>query len=146
MRPVRAIRFPSRVRPSTCSARPTRISKERSATRTVSSSNSPTASRAYLNFESGNEVPADTAPIDIDTPEGTLQLISEDELEFRSEPYNRSKQKLEHILRMIDKIKLAGHSEDTKRTVYEHQRILEENISRFLGVDRRPSETDYDDD
>jgi excinuclease UvrABC nuclease subunit len=100
----------------------------------------------YLNFESGNESPTDTIPIDVETPGGTLQLVSEDELEFRSEPYNRSKQKLEHLLRMIDKIKLAGHSEDTKRTVYEHQRILEENISQFLGVERRPNETDYDGD
>jgi len=91
--------------------------------------------RPYLNF--GNELEDGqlASPIDIDEPDGVIQLVSEDEREFRSEPYNRTKQKLEHLSRMVDKIKLAGHSDDTKRTLYEHQRILQENITAFLGVD-----------
>ena len=71
-----------------------------------------------------------------------MELVSEEELVFRSDPYNRSKQKLEHLLRMMDKIKLAGHSEDTKKTLYEHKRILSENIAEFLGVD--PKQKEYD--
>jgi hypothetical protein len=73
--------------------------------------------------------------INLNEPDGVLDLITEEELEFRSEPYNRSKQKLEHLMRMIDKIRLAGHSEETRKTVYEHQRILQESMSMFLGID-----------
>lgn len=76
-----------------------------------------------------------TLDINIETPDGTVELISEDEREFRSDPYNRSKQKLEHLLRMIDKIKLAGHSDATKKTLYIHQRIFSENVAAFLDVD-----------
>lgn len=89
----------------------------------------------YLNFDSevaGGDV---KQPISITDPSGTLELLSEDELEFRVQPYNRAKQKLEHLLRMLDKIRLAGHSDRTKRTFYEHNRILQENISEFLGVE-----------
>jgi hypothetical protein len=36
---------------------------------------------------------------------------------------------------MLNKIKLAGHSMSTKRTLYEHQRILQTNLDEFLDVD-----------
>ena len=36
---------------------------------------------------------------------------------------------------MIDKIHLAGHSKDTKQTLYEHDLIFEEAVSAFLDVD-----------
>ena len=91
--------------------------------------------RPYLNFDAEISAPSSTISIDLENPDGTIELVSKKELEFRSEPYNRSKQKLEHLLRMIDKIKLAGHSDDTKKTVYEHQRIFLENIAEFLGVE-----------
>lgn len=91
--------------------------------------------RPYLNFEADISAPSGSIDIDIDTPDGTVALISEDEREYRSEPYNRAKQKLEHLLRMIDKIKLAGHSDATKRTLYEHQRIFSENVAEFLDLD-----------
>jgi hypothetical protein len=89
----------------------------------------------YLNFE--DEISSSTQPdvIELKDPDGVLELITEEELEFRSEPYNRTKQKLEHLTRMIDKIRLAGHSEETRKTVYQHQRILRENMSEFLGVE-----------
>ena len=35
---------------------------------------------------------------------------------------------------MVDKIKYANHSDDTRRTLYEHKRILEQNLQEFLGV------------
>ena len=89
----------------------------------------------YLNFDAEISAPTKTAVIDLENPDGTIELVSKEELEFRSEPYNRSKQKLEHILRMMDKIKLAGHSKDTKETLYEHQRIFSENIAEFLGIE-----------
>lgn len=91
--------------------------------------------RPYLNFEAEISAPRGSTPIDTDDPDGTIRLVSEEELEFRSEPYNRSKQKLEHLLRMIDKIRLAGHSEETKRTLYAHQSIFQENIAEFLDVE-----------
>ena len=62
----------------------------------------------YLNFSNEHKLPEKPAPIDIETPDGVTRLISEKEQEFRSQPYNRTKQKLEHLSRMIDKIKLAG--------------------------------------
>jgi len=91
--------------------------------------------RPYLNFESEVSSSIQSEVIDLSNPDGVLELITEEELEFRSEPYNRSKQKLEHLTRMIDKIRLAGHSEETRKTVYEHQRILQKSMSEFLGVD-----------
>ena len=36
---------------------------------------------------------------------------------------------------MVDKIKLAGHSDDTKRTLYEHHRILKANLAEFLALE-----------
>lgn len=87
----------------------------------------------YLNFESDMTTLSDT--IDAHSPDGTMKLISEEEQEFRSDPYHRSKQKLEHLLRMIDKIKLAGHSDDTKKTLEQHQRIFSENVAEFLDVE-----------
>ncbi len=90
--------------------------------------------RPYLNFNREISSPMQQTPLSIENPDGELQLLTEEELVFRSDPYQRSKQKLEHLLRMIDKIKIAGHSEETKKTLYEHQRILKENISDFLGV------------
>jgi len=89
----------------------------------------------YLNFEAEIAAPTETSVIDFGKPDGTIELVSKEELEFRSEPYHRSKQKLEHLLRMIDKIQIAGHSEATKKTLYEHQRILAENITKFLDVE-----------
>lgn len=89
----------------------------------------------YLNFDHEIEGVQNASSIDVDDPDGVIQLVSEDEREFRSEPYNRTKQKLEHLSRMVDKIRLAGHSDDTKRTLYEHHRILQENITEFLGVE-----------
>lgn len=64
--------------------------------------------------------------------------MPEDEQEFRRQPYNRVKQKIEHINRMVDKIKYANHSDDARRTLYEHKRILEENLQDSLGVDDVP--------
>lgn len=90
--------------------------------------------RPYLNFDSEINGPSGTVPINIEDPEGTIELVSEEELQFRSDPYNRSKQKLEHIHRMLDKIKLSGHSDDTKKTLFEHQRIFYENMVEFLDV------------
>lgn len=96
----------------------------------------------YLNFADS----VSTAGIDIDfdptSPDDSVFLLSDDEWEFRAEPYNRTKQKLEHLSRMVDKIKLAGHSDDTKRTLYEHERILRENIAEFLGVEREDLQQD----
>jgi len=92
----------------------------------------------YLNFalESGTE--SSPGAIDIEKPDGTFALMSEEEQVFRRQPYNRVKQKIEHINRMVDKIKYANHSDDTRRTLYEHKRILEENLQDFLGVDDLP--------
>lgn len=87
----------------------------------------------YLNFEEISLFPEHV--INIDQPDGVIQLLSDEELKLRLHPYNRSKQKLEHLLKMIDKIKLAGHSNKTKKTVYQHQQILKENIAEFLNVD-----------
>lgn len=101
--------------------------------------------RPYLNFIAEISAPNKGISINLENPDGTLKLVSEEKLEFRSDPYNRSKQKLEHLLRMIDKIKLAGHSEDTRKTLYEHQQIFSENIAEFLGVDPDHKEGDLRD-
>jgi excinuclease UvrABC nuclease subunit len=92
----------------------------------------------YLNFaaESNTQRPQDE--IDVEEPDGTFALMSDEEQDFRRQPYNRAKQKIEHINRMVDKIKYANYSDDTRRTLYEHKRILEENLEDFLGVDDVP--------
>ncbi len=90
----------------------------------------------YLNFDAEMSAPTGECPADVEDPSGTIQLLSEEELEFRTQPYNRAKQKLEHLRRMIDKIRLAGHSSDTKETFYEHNRIFQEAVSEFLGVEQ----------
>ena len=61
--------------------------------------------------------------------------MTEEEVQFRSQPYNRSKQKLEHISRMLDKIKLADHSDATRATVEEHHQILKDHLMEFLATD-----------
>lgn len=92
----------------------------------------------YLNFASESDPGARSEVIDMENPDGTFLLITGDEKEFRQQPYNRVKQKLEHINRMVDKIKHADHSDDTRRTLYEHKRILEENLQDLLDVDDTP--------
>jgi excinuclease UvrABC nuclease subunit len=92
----------------------------------------------YLNFAAESDTQAPQGEIDTEEPDGTFALMSEDEQAFRRQPYNRVKQKVEHINRMVDKIKYANHSDDTRRTLYEHKRILEENLQDFLGVDEIP--------
>jgi hypothetical protein len=77
----------------------------------------------------------------MDNPDGKIQLVSESELAFRSEPYNRAKQKIDHISRMLDKIKISNHSDKTKKTLYEHQRIFHENLIEFLNI--KPEETNH---
>jgi len=89
----------------------------------------------YLNFAAESEPEAPQGAIDPGTPDGTFALMSEEEQSFRRQPYNRVKQKIEHINRMVDKIKYANHSDDTRRTLYEHKRILEQNLQDFLGVE-----------
>lgn len=88
----------------------------------------------YLNFAAESDTQPLRGEIDIGEPDGTFALMSEDEQTFRRQPYNRVKQKIDHINRMVDKIKYANHSDDTRRTLYEHKRILEENLQEFLGV------------
>lgn len=91
----------------------------------------------YLNFAAESDAQPPQSVINTDAPDGSFTLISEDEQAFRRQPYNRAKQKIEHINRMVDKIKYANHSDDTRRTLYEHKRILEENLQEFLDVDDR---------
>jgi excinuclease UvrABC nuclease subunit len=59
----------------------------------------------YLNFDAEFEKAQAESPIRTDEPDGRIELMTEEEAEFRSQPYNRSKQKLEHISRILDKIK-----------------------------------------
>lgn len=89
----------------------------------------------YLNFAAEIDAVPPQGEIDIDAPGGTFELMSDDEQAFRRQPYNRVKQKIEHINRMVDKIKYANHSDDTRRTLYEHKRIFQENLQQFLDVD-----------
>lgn len=88
----------------------------------------------YLNFDTKKQKEIEDSVINIQNPDGKFSLISDEEREFRKKPYNRAKQKLEHINRMIDKIKFADHSEETRKTLYKHKEILEENLNKFLGV------------
>ncbi|WP_081638655.1 GIY-YIG nuclease family protein [Salinarchaeum sp. Harcht-Bsk1] len=97
-----------------------------------------TTFQPYLNFSAESDTPPLSTDISLDSPDGTFALMSDQEQEFRRQPYNRVKQKMEHINRMVDKIKYADHSDDTRRTLYEHKRILEENLQEFLGVDEMP--------
>jgi len=92
----------------------------------------------YLNFTTESDTKTSQEVIDVKSPDGTFALMSEDERSFRRQPYNRVKQKIEHINRMVDKIKYANHSNDTRRTLYEHKRILEENLQDFLDIDDIP--------
>lgn len=92
----------------------------------------------YLNFSAERDTQPTDGEIDVEEPSGSIALMSEDEQAFRRQPYNRAKQKIEHINRMVDKIKYADHSDDTRRTLYEHKRILEENLQDLLGVDDIP--------
>lgn len=89
----------------------------------------------YLNFTAERKDDSTPGEIDVDHPDGTFALMSTEEQAFRRQPYNRIKKKIEHINRMVDKIKYANHSDDTRRTLYEHKRILEENLQEFLGVE-----------
>ncbi|KXA89209.1 hypothetical protein AKJ57_05680 [candidate division MSBL1 archaeon SCGC-AAA259A05] len=87
----------------------------------------------YLNLEDYRQIdPGDMDIINPENPSGKLRIISENESRFRRSAYNRAKQKLEHVSRMIDKIKFAGHTEETRKTVYEHMRILKRNLDKFL--------------
>ncbi|WP_157690771.1 GIY-YIG nuclease family protein [Haloplanus rallus] len=89
----------------------------------------------YLNFPAKSDMQTQQGKFNLKESDGTFALMSEDEQAFRQQPYNRVKQKIEHINRMVDKIKYANHSDDTRRTLYEHKRILEENLQDFLGID-----------
>jgi hypothetical protein len=92
----------------------------------------------YLNFSAESDKQSYQGEIDLKHPTDTFEFMPEDELAFRRQPYNRVKRKMEHINRMVDKIKYANHSDDTRRTLYEHKRILEEDLQDFLGVNDIP--------
>lgn len=92
----------------------------------------------YLNFDAESKTQSPRSEINVDDPDGTVMLLSKEEAAFRRQPYNRAKQKIEHINRMIDKIRYANHSDDTRRTLYEHKRILEKNLQKFLDIDDVP--------
>ncbi len=92
----------------------------------------------YLNFPAESGSQPISGEFDFEEPDGKFALFSDEEQDFRRQPYNRVKQKIEHINRMVDKIKYANHSDDTRQTLYEHKRILEENLQDFLGVDDIP--------
>ena len=87
----------------------------------------------YLNIESRETKEKD---VDIENPTGRLNVISGEEAKFRKQPYNRTKQKLEHLERLLDKIKLAEHTQDTQKLLYEHLDVMEENLEEFLDVKR----------
>lgn len=89
----------------------------------------------YLNF--GQFLPETSERIiNSDEPNGRFHLVKGQELEFRRKPYYRAKRKLEHMTRMLDKIKFADHSDQTRGSLYEHLAILEENIDSFLDVEK----------
>jgi hypothetical protein len=88
----------------------------------------------YLNFSAEIDASPLQSEVDVDEPDGTLTLMSDEELEFRRQPHNRVKQKIEHINRIVDKIEYADHSDDTRRAVYEHKQILDKNLQEFLGI------------
>jgi len=88
----------------------------------------------YLNFESEVADVEPEAEIPVRSPDGSIQILTSDERQYRAASYNRCRQKMEHMIRMMDKINFAGHSDQTRRTFFEHHRILNENIEAFLGV------------
>ena len=95
-------------------------------------------SQPYLNFSAEINPQWHQDEIEVEEPDGTFAVILDEEKEFRRRPYNRAKQKIEHINRMLDKIKYADHSDDTRRILYEHKRIFEENLQEFLDIDNLP--------
>lgn len=97
----------------------------------------------YLNFSEEHPTPKQPSPIDLEKPNGVVRLLNDEEREFRRQPYNRTQQKLDHLSRMVDKIRLAGHSEQTKQTLYVHLGILQENMRTFLDLDSG-SQTDLE--
>ncbi|MFB6158665.1 MAG: GIY-YIG nuclease family protein [Candidatus Nanohalobium sp.] len=85
----------------------------------------------YLNLEGFD---SNFSDLERDNPTGKLNLISDKEAEFRRKPYNRTKQKLEHLERMADKIKTSNHTKDTQSILYKHLNILEDSIDDFLDT------------
>ncbi len=88
----------------------------------------------YLNNENEFEVPAESN-LEFDSPDGQVRLIDEEENLFRSQPYNRSRQKLEHLIRMADKIKYTGHRNHTREAVRIHWMILKDNLTEFVDIE-----------
>lgn len=88
----------------------------------------------YLNFSAEADTLQPQGEINVEDPDGIFTLMSDEEQAFRRQPYNRVKQKVEHINRMVDKIKYANHSDDTRQTLYEHKRIFDENLQNFLDI------------
>ncbi|MFB6200136.1 MAG: GIY-YIG nuclease family protein [Candidatus Nanohaloarchaea archaeon] len=87
--------------------------------------------KPYLNLGGLGETHEVVNP---NSPSGKLQVISKEEAKSRKEPYNRAKQKITHIDRMLDKIKKADHGEDVQKVLYEHLDLLEDNLDEFLDV------------
>ena len=97
----------------------------------------------YLNFSDYSSSPEGGPEINFNRPDGRIYLLSDEEREYRSQPFNRAQQKLKHIERMIDKIKYADHSKETQKTVYIHSAILGECLSDFLDIDQKMDLTDW---
>jgi hypothetical protein len=91
----------------------------------------------YLNFAAGSDGQPSQSAIDEEESDGKFALMCEEEEAFWRQSYNRLKQKIEQINRMVDNINYANHSDDTLRTLVSH-RILEENLQDFLGVGEIP--------
>lgn len=88
----------------------------------------------YLNIEN---IEKENENLDINNPTGRLNVISDEETKFRKQPYNRTKQKLKHLERMLDKIKLAEHTQDTQKLLYRHLELMENNLEDFLDVKQK---------
>lgn len=93
------------------------------------------AREPYLNSEVV-EIPTEP-PIDPETPDGVYAPYSDDELEFRNNPYNRMNHKITHIDRIIDNIRFVDNYEQIEQALEVHIRILNESLEEFLYYQRR---------
>lgn len=86
----------------------------------------------YLNMGTGEAI---DGPIDPATSDGVLELLSEDEIQERSNPYNRARRKLTFLSELVDYLQWADGEEKVHATLPHHIDVLQRSLNQLADED-----------
>lgn len=88
--------------------------------------------RPHLNMEAGEDV---DGPIEPNSPDGVVQLLTEDEVQERADPYNRTRRKLTFLSELVDYLQWVDGDDKARAALEHHIGVLEGNLEELASVD-----------